>query len=84
MDELLSTKEMAWVIGRSSGTVRDMIRDGDIEVVRLPAGYRIPKAEALRVAREHVEAETGESIADRRLEALIDQVIDRNVRATAP
>jgi hypothetical protein len=75
---------MAWVLGRSSGTVRDMIRDGDIEGVRLPAGYRIPKAEALRVAREHVAAETGRSLPDRRIEALIDEVIERNVRATTP
>jgi excisionase family DNA binding protein len=84
MDELLSTQEMAWVLGRSSGTVRDMIRDGEIDGVRLPAGFRIPKAEALRVARAHVEAETGRSLPDRRLEALIDQVIDRNARATSP
>jgi excisionase family DNA binding protein len=82
MDELLSTQEMAWVLGRSSGTVRDMIRNGEINGVRLPAGYRIPKAEALRVARAHVEAETGRSLPDRRLEALIDEVIDKNGRAS--
>ena len=84
MDELLSTQEMAWVLGRSTGTVRDMIRDGDIESVRLPAGFRIPKAEALRVARAHIETASGRSLSDRRLEALIDQVIDRNGRASAP
>jgi excisionase family DNA binding protein len=84
MDELLSTQEMAWVLGRSTGTVRDMIRDGEIEGVRLPAGYRIPKAEALRVARERIEAETGRAVPDRRLEALIDEVIGRNQQARAP
>ena len=83
MDELLSTQEMAWVLGRSSGTVRDMIREGEIESVRLPAGYRIPKAEALRVAGERIRAETGRSLPDRRLESLIDEVIDRNLRVSA-
>lgn len=83
MDELLSTQQMAWVLGRSSGSVRDMIREGEIEGVRLPVGYRIPKAEALRVARRRIKAETGRSLPDRRIEALIDEVIDRNVRVMA-
>ena len=46
MDAFLSTREMAWVLGRSQGTVRDMIREGEIEGVRLPAGFRVPKSEA--------------------------------------
>ena len=78
MDDFLSTREMAWVLGRSSGTIRDMIRDGEIEGVRLPAGFRIPKAEALRVAREHVEERAGRKLSDRQLERLADEVIDRN------
>jgi excisionase family DNA binding protein len=78
MDELLSTREVAWLLGRSPGTVRDMIRDGDIDGLRLPGGFRVPKAEALRLARERIEAEAGEKLSDRRLEALIDEVIARN------
>lgn len=78
MDEHLSTKEMGWVLGRSAGTVRDMIRDGEIEGVRIPDGFRIPKAEALRVARERIEAEAGRKVSDRDLEKLIDDVISTN------
>ena len=78
MDEHLSTKEMGWVLGRSAGTVRDMIRDGEIEGVRIPDGFRIPKAEALRVARERIEAEAGRKVSDRDLEKLIDEVISTN------
>ncbi len=78
MDEHLSTKEMGWVLGRSAGTVRDMIRDGEIEGVRIPDGFRIPKAEALRLARERIEAEAGRKLSDRELEKLIDQVISTN------
>jgi excisionase family DNA binding protein len=78
MDEHLSTRQMAWVLGRSSGTVRDMIRDGEIDGVRIPDGFRIPKAEALRVARERIEAEAGKKLSDRELERLIDQVIATN------
>ena len=78
MDDHLSTREMAWVLGRSSGTVRDMIRDGEIEGVRIPDGFRIPKAEALRVARERIEAEAGKKLSDRELERLIDEVISTN------
>ena len=78
MDEHLSTKEMGWVLGRSAGTVRDMIRDGEIEGVRIPDGFRIPKAEALRLARERIEAEAGRQLSDRELEKLIDAVISTN------
>jgi excisionase family DNA binding protein len=78
MDEHLSTKEMGWVLGRSAGTVRDMIRNGDMEGVRIPGGFRIPKAEALRVARERIEAEAGRKLSDRELEKLIDEVISTN------
>jgi excisionase family DNA binding protein len=78
MDEHLSTKEVGWVLGRSAGAVRDMIRDGEIEGVRIPAGFRIPKAEALRLARERIEAEAGRKLSDRELEKLIDEVISTN------
>ena len=78
MDDHLSTKQMAWILGRSQGTVRDMIRDGEIEGVRIPGGFRVPKAEALRVARERIEAEAGRKLSDLELEKLIDEVIATN------
>jgi excisionase family DNA binding protein len=81
MDESLSTTELAWILGRSSGRVRRMIRDGEIEGVRIPAGFRVPKAEALRVARERIEAEAGRKVTDRELETLIDRVIATNEAA---
>ncbi len=78
MEELLSTRELAWVVGKSPGAVRDMIRQGEIEGVRLPAGFRVPKAEALRLARERIETEAGRKLSDRELEKLIDTVISTN------
>jgi len=78
VDELLSTREMAWVLGRSPGSIRRMIRDGDIEGVRISGGFRVPKAEALRLARERIEKEAGRKLSDRDLQNLIDQVIVTN------
>lgn len=78
MDELLSTREMGWLLGKPSGSVRRMIRDGEIESVRVPGAIRVPKAEALRVARERIEAEAGRKLPDSELEHLIDQVIATN------
>ena len=78
VDDFLSTREMAWVLGRSPGTIREMIRDGEIEGVRLPGGFRVPRAEALRLARERIEAEAGRKLSDRELERLIDEVITTN------
>ncbi len=78
MDDFLSTREMAWVLGRSPGTIRDMIRDGEIEGVRLPGGFRVPKAEALRVARKRIEAEADRDLSDGDVERLIDEVITTN------
>jgi excisionase family DNA binding protein len=82
MDEFLSTKEMGWILDRSPGTVRDMIREGTIEGVRLPRGFRVRKEEALRLARERIEAEAGRKLSDRELERLIDDVIDTNEHRT--
>jgi excisionase family DNA binding protein len=82
VDDQLSTEQMGWVLGRSPETVRDMIRDGEIEGVRLPAGFRVPRSEALRVARERIEAEAGRKLSDRELERLIDELIERNTAAT--
>lgn len=31
MDAFLSTRQMAWVLGRSSGTIREMTRGGELE-----------------------------------------------------
>lgn len=35
MDDHLSTRQMGWILGRSQGTVRDLIRDGEIAGIRL-------------------------------------------------
>lgn len=78
MDEHLSTRQMSWVLGRSAGTIRDLIRGGEIDGVRLPGGFRVPKAEALRLARARIEAEADRKLSDRELERLIDDVIAAN------
>jgi len=78
VDELLSTREMAWVLDRSPESVRRMIRDGEIEGLRISGGFRVPKAEALRLARERIEKEAGRKLSDRELEELIDEVIETN------
>ena len=84
MDDFVSTSEMGWLLGRSPGTIRDMIRNGEIEGIRLPGGFRIPKAEALRLARERIEAEAGRKLSDRELERLIDEVIATNSGEDGP
>ena len=78
MEDQLSTQQVAWVLGRSPGTVRDKIKDGEIDAMRILDGYRIPKAEVLRLARERVEAEAGRKLTDRDLERLIDELIATN------
>ncbi len=78
MNDHLSTQEVSWILGRSPGTIRDRIKDREIEAIRIVGGYRIPKAEALRLARERMEAEAGRTVSDRRLEGLIDQLIATN------
>jgi excisionase family DNA binding protein len=83
MEDHLSTREVAWVLGRSAGTVRDMIDAGDIEATRTVDGYRIPKAEVLRLGRERIEVEAGRKLPDKELERLIDAVIETNEAATS-
>ena len=78
MEEHLSTQQVGWILGRSPGTVRDKIQDGEIEAMRIVDGYRIPKAEVLRLARERIEAEAGRKLSDRELERLIDELITTN------
>jgi hypothetical protein len=58
--------------------VRDRIRDGEIDGFRIVDGYRVPKAEVLRLARERIEAEAGRKLSDRDLERLIDDLIATN------
>jgi excisionase family DNA binding protein len=83
MHDHLSTEQVGWVLGRSAGTVRDMVKSGEIEGSRITTGYRIPKAEVLRLAREKVEAEAaGRKLSDKALERLIDDVIATNEAAT--
>jgi hypothetical protein len=84
MDDQLSTREVGWVLGRSAGSVRKMIVAGDIEATRVVFGYRIPKAEVLRLGRERIEGETGRKLSDAELERLIDEVIGTNEAAAPP
>lgn len=83
MDDHLSTEQVGWILERSAGSVRDMIRDGEIEAMRIPAGFRVPKAEVLRLARERIESEAGRKVSDRELERLIDRVIETNSARTS-
>ena len=78
MQEHLSTTQIGWLIGRSSGTVREMIRDGEIEASRIPGGFRIPRDEVLRVSRETIQEKAGRDLSDRELEKLIDGVLETN------
>ena len=55
-----------------------MIKDGDIEAIRIVDGFRIPKDEAMRLARERIESEDGRKVSDRDLERLIDELIATN------
>jgi hypothetical protein len=58
------------------------VKAGEIEGSRITTGFRIPKAEVLRLAREKIEAEAGRKLSDRELERLIDEVIARNDAVT--
>jgi hypothetical protein len=78
MDELLSTREMGWFLAKSPEAIRRMIREGEIEGVRVPGAIRVPKAEALKAARQRIEAEAGRKVSNRELEELIDKVISTN------
>ena len=77
MNDHLSTQEVAWIVGRSPGTVRDRIKGGEIEAIRIVDGFRIPKEEAMRVARE-LMGEAGRKLSDSALERLIDELIATN------
>jgi hypothetical protein len=82
MDEFLSTTQVGWILGKSPTSVRQLIRDGEIEGVRLPAGFRVPRAEVLRVARQRIETEAGRKLSDRALERLVDDVLSTNEART--
>ena len=84
MDDHLSTKQVGWILGRSAGTIRDQVKSGEIDGSRITSGFRIPKVEVLRLARQKVEAEGGRKLSDRALERLIDDVIATNEAATSP
>ena len=49
----------------------------------MPGGFRVPKAEAIRLARERIEAEAGKELSDRTIEHLIDDVISTNEQRAA-
>jgi hypothetical protein len=83
MRDSLSTEQLGWVLGRSANSIRDDIRTGEIQGTRIPSGFRIAKAEVLRIAREKIEAEADRKLSDRDLERLIDEVIATNEAAGA-
>ena len=83
MDDHLSTEQLAWVLGTSAGTIRDQIKSGEIEGTRIPQGFRIAKAEVLRLARDRIDSEAGRKVSDRELERLIDEVIATNEAVTS-
>jgi hypothetical protein len=82
MNDDLSTRHVGWVLGRSAGTIRDQVKSGEIEGARITTGFRIPKAEVLRLARQKIEAEAGRQLSDKELERLIDEVIATNEAVT--
>jgi hypothetical protein len=82
MEDHYSTEQIGWILEKSAGSVRDMIQAGEIDAVRLPAGYRVPRAEVLRLARERIERESDRNVSERQLERLIDEVIETNTART--
>jgi excisionase family DNA binding protein len=78
MEDYLTTREVSWLLGVSSGAVRQMIREGEIEGLRMSGGFRIPRDEVLRLSRERIETEAGRKLSDKELERLIDEVISTN------
>jgi hypothetical protein len=60
-----------------------MIREQEIEGVRIAAGFRVPRKEVLRLARKRVETEAGRKVSERQLEGLIDEVIATNRERTS-
>jgi excisionase family DNA binding protein len=82
MEDYLSTEQVGWLLGRSSGSVRRMIRDGEIDAVRLPQGFRVAREEALRLSRQRIEGESGRELSDRELERLVEEVLEANERIT--
>jgi hypothetical protein len=69
---------VGWLLDASPQAIRTRIRRGDVKGVRLPGGFRVPRAEALRLARERIESESGRKVSDRALERLVDEVIATN------
>ena len=78
MEGSLSTREVGWLLDRSPGAVRQMIRDGEIDGVRISSGFRVPRDEVLRLSRERIEEEAGRKLSDKDLERLVDEVILTN------
>ena len=78
MEDHLSTKQVGWILGRSAGSIRDMVNAGEIEASRIPTGFRIPKAEVFQLARQKLESEGERQLSDAALERLIDEIIVTN------
>lgn len=76
----MSTEQLGWLLGRSASAVRAMIKRGEIDGVRVPAGFRVHRDEALRLSRDRIERETGRAVSDRELSRLVDETIATNER----
>jgi hypothetical protein len=83
MQDHLSTKQVGWILGRSAGRIRDQVKVGEIDGSRITTGFRIPKAEVLRLAHQKIEADGGRKLSDQELERLIDEVIATNEAVTS-
>jgi excisionase family DNA binding protein len=81
-DHYYSTEQVGWLLGQSASAVRRMIKDGEIAGVRLPAGFRVKRDEAIRISRARIEGETDQRLSDREVERLIDETIATNERLT--
>jgi hypothetical protein len=82
MDDHLSTTQVGWLLGRSSSAVREMIGAGEIEAMRIPAGFRVPRQEVLRISRETIQEKAGRKLSDTELERLVDEVLATNETKT--
>ena len=74
MHESLSTQQLGWVLGRSANSIRDDVKSGDIESTRIPSGFRIPKAEVLRLAPGQRGWVTLEAVPDREFSGRVVEI----------
>ena len=78
-----STSEVAQLVGRSSTSIRGMIKRGEIDAERLPGvGYRIPRDAVLALAAEVLRDEAGAKLSKAQVAQLVERVLAHNEEAT--